>query len=79
MEPTQDDLKQLALARVDQLFQYYPPKGDQVERYAKLNEAFKQLATLVVELTPYSREQTIVIGELWKIRMLANGTIAVNE
>lgn len=75
MEYTKEDV----LKRIEQLFTYYPPKGDQTVRYAKLNEAFKQLAILIAELTPVSREQTMVLGDLWKTRMLANASIAVNE
>jgi len=60
-------------------FSYHVPKGDQQERYAKLNEAFQELALLIADITPYSREQSMAISQLWIARMIANGTIAVNE
>lgn len=64
---------------IENRFSYHSPKGDQTERYAKVTEAYKQLALTVAELTPESREQSIALTKLWESRMAANGAIAINE
>lgn len=60
-------------------FGYHPPKPGQQERYTKITEAFEELALLVADLTPESREQSVALTLLWQARMAANGAIAVNE
>ncbi len=64
---------------IDRLFTYHAPKGDQVERYAKIRDAFRQVAHLVLHSTPTSPEQTIAIRKLMDANMAANLSIAVNE
>lgn len=64
---------------IENRFGYHAPKNDQLERYAKITEAFKDLALLIAELTPESREQSIALTKLWEARMAANGSIAINE
>lgn len=60
-------------------FSYHPPKPGQQERYTKITDAFEELALLVADLTPESREQSVALTLLWQARMAANGAIAVNE
>jgi hypothetical protein len=64
---------------IENRFSYHAPKGDQIERYAKITEAYKQFALTIADLTPESREQSIALTHLWESRMAANGSIAVNE
>ena len=64
---------------IENRFSYHQPKTGQQERYAKITEAFKELALLVADLTPESREQSVALTLLWEARMAANGAIAINE
>jgi hypothetical protein len=66
-------------ADIENRFSFHAPKNDQVERYSKITEAFKEFALLIADLTPESREQSIALTKLWEARMAANGSIAVNE
>jgi hypothetical protein len=66
-------------ARIENDFTYHAPKGDQIERYQKLRDKAKELALLIVDLTPYSREQSLALTELEKATMFANAAIARNE
>lgn len=63
-------------------FTYHAPdpgNTDQKHRYVRLTDAFLELAELVAESTPYSREQSTAITLLQQARMMANAAIAVNE
>jgi len=64
---------------LDNLFKYHAPKGDQVERYAKLRDAAKTFAEAIEELTPESPEQTLAIRKVHDAMMQANSAIAINE
>lgn len=57
-------------------FTYHPPEGDQPERYEKLRDAAHELAELILELTPASREQSLAITKLEESSMWANAAIA---
>jgi hypothetical protein len=65
--------------RIENDFTYHPPKGDQVERYQELRAKAKELALLIYELTPQSREQSIALTLLEQANMMANAAIARNE
>jgi hypothetical protein len=65
--------------RIENLFTYHAPKGDQVERYQKIREKACEFALLIADLTPYSREQSIALTQLQLASMSANMAIAVNE
>ena len=60
-------------------YTYHAPVGDQVDRYQLLRSNFRQLAVLVVELTPESREQSKALTDLKQSSMWANAAIACNE
>jgi len=64
---------------LDNLFTYHAPKGDQAERYAKISEAGKYFAQVVLDNTPPCADQTVAIRQIALVRMLANATIACNE
>lgn len=66
-------------ARLDRDYQYHAPFGDQQARYVALREKAKELALLIVALTPPSREQSVALTELDKVVMTANAAIARNE
>lgn len=60
-------------------FTYHPPKEDQQDRYLALREKGKQLAKLIVDITPSSREQSLALTNLEQAIMWANAGIARNE
>lgn len=66
-------------ADIEHNFTYHPPKNDQQERYTKLREQAKALALQIIELTPYSREQSLALTHLETAVMFANASIARNE
>mgnify|MGYP003404728474 FL=1 len=67
------------LADLDKRFTYHAPKGDQTNRYVDLREAAKELALLIVKLTPQSREQALALTNLEQASFWANAAIARNE
>lgn len=60
-------------------FTYHSPKGDQAERYERLRDDAKQLAYLIKELCPDSRERSLAFTKLEEAVMWANASIARNE
>jgi hypothetical protein len=60
-------------------FVYHAPKGDQVERYQFIRNAFHDLAVFITVNTPASREQSVALTELETAMMWANAAIARNE
>lgn len=75
MPQTKEDL----IKRINNDFVYHAPHGDQLERYAALREAGRQLAIKIVENTPISREQSLALTNLEQAIMFANAAIARNE
>lgn len=74
-QPTKEDI----LKRIDNDFSYHQPHGDQISRYADIRDGGKQLAKIIAELTPISREQSIALTLLEQATMMANAAIARNE
>ena len=60
-------------------FTYHAPKPGQNEKYVQLRDKAKELAYLIVELTPKSREQSVALTELETSIFWANAAIARNE
>jgi hypothetical protein len=60
-------------------FTYHAPKGDQVERYALINDAAYNFARVVLENTPGCADQSAAIRQIREARMTANSAIACNE
>ncbi len=65
--------------RIQNNFTYHAPKEGQQERYVQLREKAKELALLIVALTPVSREQSVALTELETATFWANAAIARNE
>lgn len=65
--------------RIENNFTYHSPNESQQERYPKLREKAKELAILICELTPASREQSVALTELETSVFWANAAIARNE
>ncbi len=79
MSPTDEEIKQMLTERIEKDYTYHAPKGDQVDRYTQLRTKAKELALLIAELTPYSREQSLAFTHLDEVVMFANAAIARNE
>lgn len=60
-------------------FTYHSPKGDQSERYEKINQAALNFAKVVRDNTPACADQTAAIRQIREARMTANSAIACNE
>lgn len=64
---------------VNEVFTYHAPKGDQPARYVAIREKAKELAALIQESTPQSREQSVALTNVQQAVMWANAAIAINE
>lgn len=64
---------------IENNFTYHAPKPGQNEKYIQIREKAKELAYLIVELTPKSREQSVALTELETSVFWANAAIARNE
>jgi hypothetical protein len=60
-------------------FTYHAPKEGQPERYVLIRDAARQLAELITENTPASREQSLALTKLEESVFWANASIARNE
>lgn len=60
-------------------FTYHTPRQDQSPRYAALRSMALTFATMVVELTPPSREQSLALTKIGETIMHANAAIARGE
>lgn len=60
-------------------FTYHAPKEGQPERYILIRDTAKQLAELITENTPASREQSLALTKLEESVFWANASIARNE
>lgn len=65
--------------RIQNNFTYHTPKPGQSERDEQLREKAKELALLIVALTPVSREQSVALTELEAAVFWGNAAIARNE
>lgn len=64
---------------IDNIFTYHKPFGTQLERYEAIRAKAKELAVLIGDLTPQSREQSLARTKLEESVMWANAAIARNE
>lgn len=60
-------------------FSYHKPFGDQPERYVKIRDTAKELAIVILDCTPESREQSLALTNLEECVMWANAGIARRE
>lgn len=65
--------------QIEKAFTYHPPKADQPERYIKIRDKAKELALVIDEFVPDSREKSVAFTELESAVMWANAGIARNE
>jgi hypothetical protein len=72
--PLEEDTK-----RLDNNFSYHAPKDDQTERYEEIREYAKDLALIMLQFCPPSRERSLALTQLEDSVMWANASIARNE
>lgn len=65
--------------QIEDIFTYHKPFGDQPDRYQDLRAEAKELATLINQLCPESREKSLAFTNLQQSIMWANASIAINE
>ncbi|MDY7222078.1 Acb2/Tad1 domain-containing protein [Halalkalibacterium halodurans] len=65
-------------AQIENNFTYHPPKEDQPEKYTKIREKAKELALLIDQECPNSREKSLAMTKLEETVMWANASIARN-
>jgi len=78
MDPKYPIVEPMA-SRLENDFKYHAPKEGQQERYIRIRNAAKELAIVICENTPPSREQSVALTDLDKVVMVANAAIARNE
>ncbi|MCS1393576.1 hypothetical protein QH639_04975 [Lysinibacillus sp. 1 U-2021] len=64
---------------IENSYSYHSPKGDQTARYEALRSKAKELAHMIDELCPNSREKSLAQTNLEQTVMWANKSIACNE
>jgi len=64
---------------IEKRFTYHPPKEGQPKKYEKLRMLAKELAYLITNLCPDSRERSLALTKLDEVVMWANAAIARNE
>ena len=64
--------------KIENAFTYHTPKDGQPEKQQAIREKAKELAYLIKELVPDSREQSLAITKLEECSMWANAGIARN-
>jgi len=65
--------------QIENNFSYHSPKEGQPEKYTELRNKAKDLAYLIDELCPASREKSVAVTKLEESIMWANASIARNE
>jgi hypothetical protein len=64
---------------IENAFQYHAPKPGQPEKYEALRSKAKELAYLINDSCPNSRERSLAMTQLEQSVMWANASIARNE
>lgn len=64
--------------QIENNFKYHSPKEGQPEKYTALRSKAKELAYLIDELAPQSREKSLAMTKLEESIMWANASIARN-
>lgn len=60
-------------------FTYHPPKEDQAEKFVSIRSKARQLADLLDQLVPDSREKSVAFTKLEEVVHWANAGIVRNE
>lgn len=60
-------------------FTYHAPKGDQPRRYEQIRNAGREMAELIEDECPESREKSLALTKIEEAVMWANASIARRE
>ena len=63
---------------LDNIYTYHPPKEGQPQKYETIRKKAKELAQLIKQECPESRERSIAFTQLETTVMWANASIARN-
>lgn len=63
---------------IENNFMYHQPKEDQNEKYEEIRNKAKELAYLIDDICPSSREKSLAFTKLEESVMWANASIARN-
>lgn len=69
----------MSKGELENRYSYHAPKGDQQERYVAIRAKCLELALLIADTTPQSREQSVAFTSLDAVMFNANAAIARNE
>lgn len=64
--------------RIENAHTYHAPKEGQVEKYRRIRAKAKELAYLIDEECPDSREKSLAMARLEEATMWANASVARN-
>ncbi|AJK28055.1 hypothetical protein M5W70_09205 [Paenibacillus larvae] len=64
--------------QIENNFKYHAPKPEQTEKYTAIREKAKELAYLVDDLCPNSREKSLALTNLEQAVMWANAALTRN-
>lgn len=67
------------MRELEQRYIHHPPFGTQIERYTTIRLRCLDLAQIIVQLTPCSRDQALALNALDEVMFRANAAIARNE
>lgn len=67
------------MKKLDNVYTYHTPKDDQTERYGEIRAKARELAELIEDCCPDSREKSLANTRLEEAVMWANASIARNE
>lgn len=67
------------MKKLHNIYTYHAPKDGQPERYAAIRAKARELAELIEESCPDSREKSLANTKLEEAVMWANASIARNE
>lgn len=65
-------------SNLDDVFTYHAPTGDQPAKYARIREAAKHFANVILEDVPDCADRQAAIRHVREGMMTANGAIATN-
>lgn len=65
-------------SQIENAFTYHPPKEEQPGKYTDIRKKAKELAYMINELVPDSREKSLAMTKLEECVMWANAGIARN-
>lgn len=71
--------RQEMITEIGRRFAHEEPHGDQPYRYNQIRSACRDLAELIVEITPQSREQSLALTALEEVSMWANKAIGRSQ